>query len=165
MKKLSALFVLVALVFSSNVYAQTSITKIQSLYIYNFIKNIQWQNVSDGYVIGVMANTDVVAEINDILSVRKFNNKSIQVKKISSASQASNCHIVFVSTKYASQVKKIKEGANLKNTLVVSERGQINNGASIAFVLENSKLKFKINESACTASGLQVSKSLISLGV
>jgi len=165
MKKISALFVLVALVFSSNVYAQTSITKIQSLYIYNFIKNIQWQNVSDEYVIGVMANASVVEEINSILGVRKFNNKSIQVKKISSPSQASSCHIVFVSTQYASQVKKIKAGANLKNTLVVSEKGQISNGASIAFVLENSKLKFKINESACTASGLQVSKSLMSLGV
>ncbi len=68
MKKLAALFALVALVFSSNVYAQTSITKIQSLYIYNFIKNIQWQNVSDGYIIGVMANTDVVEEINSILT-------------------------------------------------------------------------------------------------
>ncbi len=165
MKKLSTLFVIAAMVFSSNVNAQTSITKIQSLYIYNFIKNIQWQNVTDEYVIGVMANEKIVEEINSILGVRKFNSKSIQVKRISSASQASSCHIVFVSTQYASQVKKIKAGANLKNTLVVSEKGQINNGASIAFVLDNSKLKFKINQSACASSGLQVSKSLISLGV
>lgn len=165
MKKLSALLVLVAMVFSINVNAQTSITKIQSLYIYNFIKNIQWQNVSDRYVIGVMAKDDVVEEINGILGIRKFNNKSIQVKKITSASQASSCHIVFVSADYSSHVKKIKEGANLKNTLVVSEKGQINNGASIAFVLDNSKLKFKINEKACTASGLQVSQGLKALGV
>ncbi len=153
------------MVFSINANAQTSITKIQSLYLYNFIKNIQWQNVTDEYIIGVMASDNVVEEINDILSVRKFNSKSIKVKKISSASQASNCHIVFVSAKYASQVKKIKAGANLKNTLLVSEKGQINNGASIAFVLDNSKLKFKINEKACTASGLQVSQGLKSLGV
>ena len=165
MKKIIVLFALVALTFSINVNAQTSITKIQSLYIYNFIKNIQWQNVSDKYIIGVYANESTVSEINNILSVRKFNGKTIEVKKITSPAQASSCHIVFVSASYGSQVKKIKAGANLKNTLLVSEKGQINNGASIAFVLENSKLKFKINESACTASGLQVSKSLISLGV
>ena len=54
---------------------------------------------------------------------------------------------------------------NLKNTLIVSERGQLNNGASIAFIVENAKLKFKINEAACKTAGLQVSKGLISLGV
>jgi len=165
MKKLLVAIILSTMAFTTTVSAQTSMTKIQSLYIYNFIKNIQWQNVSDKYVIGVYANTTTVKEINDILGIRKFNGKSIEVKKISSPSQASSCHIVFVSASYGSNVKKIKEGANLKNTLIVSEKGQIKNGASIAFVLENSKLKFKINETACNASGLQVSKTLMSLGV
>jgi uncharacterized protein DUF4154 len=166
MKKLLAAIIISAMAFTTTtVTAQTSITKVQSLYIYNFIKNIQWQNVTDKYVIGVYANDATVKEINSVLGIRKFNGKSIEVKKISSPSQASNCHIVFVSAAYGSNVKKIKEGANLKNTLVVSEKGQINNGASIAFVLENSKLKFKINESACSNSGLQVSQTLKSLGV
>lgn len=165
MKKLIAAIIISTMAFTTTVSAQTSMTKVQSLYIYNFIKNIQWQNVSDKYVIGVYGNETTVSEINTVLGIRKFNGKSIEVKKISSPSEASNCHIVFVSATHGSNVKKIKEAANLKNTLVVSERGQINNGASIAFVLENSKLKFKINETACNASGLQVSKTLMSLGV
>jgi hypothetical protein len=165
MKKLLAAFLIAAMAFSTSVNAQTSITKVQSLYIYNFIKNIQWQNVSDKYVIGVYANDAIVGEINGVLGVREFNGKSIVVKKISSPTQASNCHIVFVSSENADNIKKIKAGANLKNTLIVSEKGQLNNGASIAFVLENSKLKFKINETACAASGLQVSQALKSLGV
>lgn len=165
MKKLFASFIISTLAFTSTVFAQTSITKVQSLYIYNFVKNIQWQNVDSKYVIGVYANDATVKEINDVLGIRQFNGKSFEVKKISSPAQASNCHIVFVSASYGGNVKKIKATANLNNTLVVSERGQLNNGAAIAFVVENSKLKFKINESACTASGLQVSKGLLSLGV
>lgn len=165
MKKLIVAFIISTLAFTTSVSAQTSITKVQSLYIYNFIKNIQWQNVTDKYIVGVYANEATVKEIKSVLGIRKFNGKSIEVKKISSPSQASNCHIVFVSTSYGSNIKKIKAGANLKNTLVISERGHINNGAAIAFVLENSKLKFKINESACNASGLQVSKTLMSLSV
>jgi len=133
--------------------------------MYNFIKNIQWSNVSDTYVVGVYANDATVKEINDVLGVRQFNGKSIVVKKITSPIQASNCHMVYVSASNSNNIIKIKQNANLKNTLVVSEKGQLNNGASIAFVLENSKLKFKINESACSASGLQISKTLISLGV
>ncbi len=165
MKRVVAILILATFGFSTQVNAQASMTKIQSLYIYNFIKNIQWKNVTDKYVIGVFANDKTVDEINGILGIRQFNGKKIEVKKLTSASQASSCHVVFVSAQYGSQVKKMKVGANLKNTLVVSERGQMNNGAAISFVLANSKLKFKISESACNASGLQVSKTLMSLSV
>lgn len=164
MKKVLVAIIIAVFAFNTNASAQTSITKVQSLYMYNFIKNIQWSNVSDTYVVGVYANDAVVNEINAVLGIRQFNGKSIVVKKISSPLQASNCHLVYVSAPNAAQVAAIKSSANLKNTLVVSEKGQLRNGASIAFVLENSKLKFKINESACKASGLQVSKGLISLG-
>lgn len=165
MKKLLASFIIASLAFTASVSAQTSITKVQSLYMYNFIKNIQWNNVSDKYIVGVYASDAVVSEISSVLGVRQFNGKTIQVKKINSPLQASNCHVVYVSSSHAGKVADMKASADLKNTLVVSEKGQLTNGASIAFVLENSKLKFKINESACTASGLQVSKGLISLGV
>jgi len=162
MQKVLVTTLFAAVAFTTSVSAQTSITKVQSLYMYNFIKNIQWNNVNDTYVVGVFANDATVAEINAVLGIRKFNGKSIKVKKITSAAQASNYHVVYVSAANSSKIKPITRS---KNTLVISEKGQLNNGASIAFVLENSKLKFKINESACSASGLQVSKSLMSLGV
>ena len=148
-----------------NMLAQQSITKMHSLYLYNFIKNIQWQNVGNTYVIGVYASNTTVEGIKAVLGTRNFNGKTFEIKKISSPSQVSNCHVVFVSSANSSIIKRIKESANLANTLVVSEKGQLNNGASIAFVLENAKLRFKINEAACKASGLKVSKALLALGI
>ena len=160
MKKVLVATLFTAVAFTTSVSAQTSITEVQSLYMYNFIKNIQWNNVSDTYTIGVYADDATVAEIKAVLGIRKFNGKSILVKKMTSAGQAPNFHIVYVSEANSSKIRAIKSS---KNTLVVSEKGQLNNGASIAFVLENSKLKFKINESACSASGLKISKTLMSL--
>lgn len=169
MKRLKLVIILIALIIGvssqNNVQAQTSMTKIESLYIYNFIKNIQWTNVSDKYIIGVYSNGETFNELKGILSVRKFNGKAIEVKKLNAATDASECHIVFVSGANGGMVKKIVAGADTKNTLIVSERGQLNNGAGIAFVLTNSKLQFKINQATCKASGLQISASLLSLGV
>lgn len=160
-----ALVLVVGLSAHQKVQAQASITKIESLYIYNFIKNIQWSNVNDKYIIGVYASSSVYNELKGILSVRKFNGKAIEVKKLTAPAQASECHIVFVSQSSGGMVKKIVATADTKNTLIVSERGQLNNGAGIAFVLMNSKLQFKINQAACKAAGLQISASLLSLGV
>jgi len=169
MKGLRSLIIICTIVIGISkqnyVQAQTSMTKIESLYIYNFIKNIQWPTVGDKYIIGVYSNKTVFDELKSILSVRKFNGKPIEVKKLSSPTQASECHIVFVSQSFGGMVKKIVAGADMKNTLIVSERGQLNNGAGIAFVLANSKLQFKINKATCTAAGLQISASLLALGV
>lgn len=169
MKNLKSIIIAIILVIGisaqNTCQAQTSITKIESLYIYNFIKNIQWTNISDRYIIGVYSNSSTFDELKGILSIRKFNGKSIEVKKLSAPSQASECHIVFVSSSNGSMVKKIVAGADTKNTLIVSERGQLNNGAGIAFVLSNSKLQFKVNQEAFKAAGIQISATLLSLGV
>lgn len=150
---------------SNQIKAQATMTQVESLYIYNFIKNIQWNNVSDKYIVGVFSNKETYEGINKVLSVRKFNGKSIVLKKLDSPTQASECHVVFVDQSSSSMVKKIVVAADTKNTLIVSERGQLNNGAGIAFVLVNSKLQFKINQDVCKAAGLQISASLLSLGV
>ena len=144
-------------------YGQTTVTKVQSLYIYNFVKNIQWPSVSDKYVIGVYGTDATVSGFKATLAGRNFNGKSFEIKKISSPSQASDCHVVFVGSESVGLLKKISEGANLNNTLIVSEK--VSSNAGISFVEQNSKLKFKINEAKCKASGLQVSNDLMALSV
>lgn len=163
MQKIIVFILVLFFMAMSSSYAQQPVTKMQSLYLYNFIKNIKWSNVEDKYIVGVFGDKSTVAEINDVIGIRKFNNKDIEVIKVSSATEAAKCQIVFVSSRFKSTLKQLNTPSVLKNTLVVSEEGGINNGASIAFILENSKLKFKINEPVCKASGLQISATLLSL--
>ncbi|MCF6361618.1 MAG: YfiR family protein [Cyclobacteriaceae bacterium] len=163
MKKVIVFIFVIFFTGMSSSHAQQPVTKMQSLYIYDFIKNIKWNNVEDKYLVGVFADESTVAAINDVIGIRKFNNKTIEVTKVSTATEAGKCQIVFVSSPFKSTLKQLNTPSVLKNTLLVSEEGGINDGASIAFILENSKLKFKINESVCTASGLQVSATLLSL--
>jgi len=163
MNKITAFLFVIFFTAMSALYAQQPVTKMHSLYLYNFIKNIKWSNVDNKYMVGVFADDKTVKEINNVIGIRNFNNKPIEVKKISSPTEAGNCHIVFVSSSFKSTLKQLNTPAVLKNTLVVSEEGGMNNGASIAFILDNSKLKFKINESVCRSSGLQVSATLLSL--
>lgn len=163
MKKIAVIALLISTSIISSAYAQQSITKMQSLYIYNFIKNIKWKNIETKYVVGVFASDGTVTDITDVLGIRKVNGKSIEVKKISSVTEAGNCQVVFVSDSFKSNIPKMNNPAIHKNTLIISEKGGLDNGVSIAFILENSKLKFKINEQVCKASGLQISATLLSL--
>lgn len=164
MKKVFLLSLLISVILASNARAQQPITKMQSLYIYNFIKNIKWKNVEEKYVVGIFGDDTKVADMNSVIGIRKFNSKVIEVKKITSVTEAGNCQIVFVSSGFNSKINNLNNPTVLKNTLLVSEEGGIDSGVSIAFILEDSKLKFKINEPVCKNSGLQISATLLSLG-
>jgi len=161
------LFIVTALMcftMTFNANGQEAITKIQSLYLYNFAKYIQWSNPGDKFIIGIFADNVSYKQLEAVLKNRKVGTQAIEVKKLSDASESSSCHIVFVDNSYSSTVKKIQESADLNNTLLVTAKDMTDRGAAISFVLKDSKLKFKINQDACRASGLQVSNNLLALG-
>ena len=163
MKKITVITLLISISIMSGAFAQQSVTKMQSLYMYNFIKNIKWKNIETKYIVGVFASDGTVTDMADVLGIRKVNGKTIEVKKISSVTEAGNCQVVFVSDSFKANISKMNNPTIQKNTLIVSEKGGLDNGVSIAFILEDSKLKFKINEQVCKASGLQISATLLSL--
>jgi len=57
------------------------------------------------------------------------------------------------------------DGADLSNTLLVTEGDLMDAGAAISFVYEQSKLNFKISKTKIEQVGLKVSSSLISIGI
>ena len=145
-------------------FGQEAATKVQSLYIYNFAKYIQWSNISDKFVVGIYASQETFEQLSSILKTRNVAGKSFELKRLSSPSDASACHIVYVTQAFSGNVKKINEAGQVSNTLVVSERDLIGKGAAISFVIKDSKLKFKIDVTACEKAGLKVSNSLVALG-
>ncbi len=163
MKHIFILLLLPVVLLTSPAIAQEPVTKMQSLYIYNFIKNIRWRNVDTKYIVGVYGDEKRANEINTIIGIRKFAGKDIEVKTVKSPTEAASCHIVFVPAAYKGMVKKLAIPSVAKNTLIVSEEGGIESGASIAFLIDNSKLKFKVNEQVCKTSGLLISATLLSL--
>ena len=157
-----AILMSVTMAFKSN--GQETISKIQSLYIYNFAKYIQWSNPGDKFIIGIYSDNTSYNELANVLKNRKVGTRAFEVKKLSSPAEASSCHIVFINNSHSSSFKKIQATADLNNTLLVTARDMTDKGASISFILKDQKLKFKINQDACRASGLQVSNNLLALG-
>jgi len=160
------LFSLIVFVASlQSVSAQENIHKVQSLYIYNFAKYIKWNNLGEKFVVGIYASNEAFEQLREVLVVRTIGGKSFDVKKLETPEEASACHIVFIDNTHISKLKKIKDQADLQNTLVVTANDSIDKGAGISFVVRDSKLKFKINVDACKQSGLNVSHNLLALGV
>ena len=160
-------YVIVGLLMTNPLYAQK--TKYQSMFIYNFSKYIKWpDNFNQGkFVIGVLGETDLYKDLKQMAATKKqTNGLTIEVISFSSASNVSNCNLLFVTPKFCNQIDEVSASLSGKPTLIVSDKkGMAKEGAVINFVEDNGKIKFELNRSAADKIGVVISGSLTSLAI
>jgi len=150
----------------TEVFAQVSAYKIQSLFLYNFTKHVKWQNTEgETFTVGIYGNSSAFKEIRENLINKKAWGRSINVIEIESAEDISKCHIAYMARSNKKKILDLIDTSDLSNTLLVTEDDFMDNGAAISFVYEQSKLNFKISKAKIEQVGLKVSGSLISIGI
>lgn len=158
-----------ALLFSGKTKAQETDYKAYTLFVYNFMKYIEWPEASakGDFVVGVMGDSPIFNELQTLAKTKKARGRNIVVKKIATADDANSCHLVYIAPSKSSQLKTIKEKVKGKPVLLVGEReGLAEKGAALSFVtLEDDMLKFDINKNAIEQQNLKIPSSLIALGV
>lgn len=142
--------------------------KFKALFLYNFIKNVEWPaSYKQGdIIIGVFGNNPIIKELETITSTQKSGNQSMKVKLISNLEEVTDCHLIYVSPSKGSSVANLMTKVNGNSTLVVSDtRNGIQQGSAINFLVDGDKLKFEISKSHIEQKGLKVSTALLTLGI
>jgi hypothetical protein len=148
--------------------AQETDYKAYSLFIYNFMKYVEWpENSNKGeFVISVVGDSPINKELQELAENKKLKGRVIVFKRCNNPEEAVNSHLVFLPSSKSSLVKIFKEQTKGKPVLIVAEReGLARKGAGISFVtLEEDDLKFDINKKDIEQHHLRVASSLINLG-
>ena len=144
--------------------AQTNMYKLHSLFLYNFTKHIQWQNVEGDFTIGVFGSANALKEVQANLKGKKYAGKEIRIINIAGIGDANASHLVYMPRSNKNKILNLFDEAEKSNTLFVSEDDLTELGFAISFMLQQSKLGFKVSKSNLEASGLKISSSLLSLG-
>jgi hypothetical protein len=151
-----------------NLKAQDINYKVHAMFMYHFTKYIDWpENKKTGdFVIGVYGNSDILKELEVLASTKKAGAQQIVVKKLNSLSDASQCHIIFVSSSQSGEMEALQQSIGSKPVLIVSEKsGLAKKGSGINFVIADDKLKFEINKSNIESKTLKLSGDLLKLGL
>lgn len=137
--------------------------RLQSIFIYNFMLKIQWPDAyrSGDFIIGVLGESSLIRELNNLASGKKMNNRTIVVKQFSSASEMTPSHLLFIPSgpdceKHLQEaVQKI---GHRQGTLVVTEQeGVLDKGTVINFIIRDKKIRFEINDQIAEKYGFKVS--------
>jgi YfiR/HmsC-like len=122
--------------------------KIQSLFVYNFAKYIEWpsdQQKGD-FIVGVVGEEAALKQFKTTLDGRPKGNQKIFVQNASSVNYK-QCHIIFVTSDKIGQLDKVKQDiAGLPIVIVTEKEGALKNGSTINMVQKNGKMGFEIAE-------------------
>jgi hypothetical protein len=166
MKRKAILFLLIGLFGSFVVSAQEDMFK--ALFMYNFTKYLEWPSEykNGDFVITVVGNSGLVAELEKLASKKKVGNQTIVVNKVNNASEIGKSHIVYLTTSKSSELGTLKSSLSTKPTLIVTDKnGLAKEGAGINYVMQDGKQKFEINPGAVESTGLKLHNSLVALGI
>jgi len=168
MRKLTTLVTILFFVATSLVNAQ--VAQLQSMFIYNFTKQIEWPPAyrQGEFVIGVLGNSQIVAELSKLAQTKTVGSQRIVVKKFTTAKAIEKCHILFVSQDASSSTEKAVEKIteNSFNTLIIGEQeGLTQSGAAINFVIRDRRQNFELKKANAAKYGLKISAYIEKLAI
>lgn len=140
--------------------------QLHAVYIYSFIRYIQWPNNTGNFTIGVLGESPINSHLDNMAATKKAGSRTIVIKKFSSASEVTPTDILFIANSVEESVEAFKSTSISNNTLIITEKeGQGMAGSAINFIEKNSKLAFELNKSSIEEAGLKVSSELARLAI
>ena len=168
MKKSLLLIILIFSLPCFKVFSQETDYKSYTLFIYNFMKYIEWpsNNTQGDFIIGVVGESAIVTELEKLSQTKKIKNRNIVIKKFQNLNELANCHLVYIPPNKSSMLKEIITIVQGKPVLLIAEReGLAKKGAAFSFVIEEDDiLKFEVNKTIIEKQQLKIPSVLLSLG-
>jgi len=153
---------------NNKVNAQSTDYKAYSLYVYNFMKYVEWpEEESKGdFVIALVGDSKIKDELLVLSNHKKLKGRKIVFKVFAKVEDITYCHLLYVSSSKSSSIKMINKKFAAKPMLIVGEREQsVYKGAALSFLTtDEDELKFDINKKEIESHKLKISSSLIKLG-
>jgi hypothetical protein len=160
---------IISLGFNSLAQEQPSEYQIKAAFLFNFAKFVEWPpkafaETNSPIVIGVLGKNVFGNELERTIRDKRVYNRPFKFKNFESAGEATNCHILFISSSEKDNFAKIIGSLQSASVLTVSDSdGFIKAGGMINFLIEDTKIRFQINDEAAKKAGLVISSKLLSL--
>jgi hypothetical protein len=142
-------------------------SKIKAVYLYNFTRYFEWpdEKKENNFVIYVVGkNEALISELKNLAGKKKVGNQDIEIKNSSSFDPSISSNIIYFTPDVLKPITDAASKNKKKGALVVAESpGACKAGASINFIVAESKLKFEYNKNTAVKAGLKTNEDFKAL--
>ena len=153
--------------FAANAKAQTEQGEaaLKAVFIYNFTKYVDWDNIGNEFVIGVIGSSPIENALTEIAKTNTIKNKKIIIRHYARPQDIRTCQILFIAKKSSYSLSSILNEVGRGVLTIGEEDGYSREGTAFNFVIINDKLKFEANLRAIDEAGLKASSQLLKLAI
>ena len=142
--------------------------RIKAAYLYQLGRYVQWpakafSSPAAPFVIGVLQQDPIAADLDQIAQVKKIENRPIQIRRFSPDGNVPACHILFLPASLAPEVQAaVVRKLSGKNVLLVGDTDKfLDLGGAVRFVIEENNVRLHIALKAAQREGLTISSKLL----
>jgi hypothetical protein len=170
---LNLLLTCLALAGGNGVAQESSPTEyqIKAAFIFNFAKFVVWPptafaEVTSPIIIGILGDNPFHDDLARTVRNKTIDDHPLVIKELRAPSDATNCHILFISSSEKNRLPEILKSLRDASVLTVGEMdGFTENGGMINLVIKDQKIRFQINNGEAAKAGLKISSKLMSLAL
>jgi hypothetical protein len=143
--------------------------QVKAVFLEKFGQFVEWPDhafagVGSPLVIGVFGENPFRDALENLAAKDTLNRRAIVVRQIKSPSDLKGCHVVFSPASVKAREPEVLAEVHGLGILTVGETDNfIQNGGMITFVVEDSRIRFEINDAAARCAGLKISSKLLAL--
>jgi hypothetical protein len=153
--------------FSARAAASESLEyQVKAAFLLNFARFIEWPpesfKSSDAPLsICILGEDPFDGSLDQIAGGEVVNGRKVTIQRLGSAPLPASCRVLFI----GAHNKDLKIPPDLGPGVLTVGEGEdfIRAGGMIAFVLENRRVRFDINQTAATSAGFKISSKLLSV--
>ncbi len=148
---------------TGNAFGQVGIEKAEAMFIYNIARLVEWpaDYRTGSFVIGILGTSEVANELTAYVVGKKVGFQDIEIKRFKTPDEVAKCHILFIPYAKTALIADVASKVGNFSTLIISEKkGGIELGATINFLVLETKLSFELKPDNAVKCNLKISTRL-----
>jgi hypothetical protein len=143
--------------------------EIKAAFLFNFTQFVEWPEHSfpvakSPFIIGILGEDPFGSVLEEIVAGEKVKGHPVIIQHYYSAHDFRNCQILYVAAESQELFRNCLNKVNEQNVLTVSDIPDFtDSGGMIEFILENKKIRLRINLDRARNAGLSIDSRLLRL--
>jgi hypothetical protein len=142
---------------------------VKAAFISRFTGYVEWPATTFNggeFVIAVLGAPQVADELQRLVAERPVKNLPTRVRKITTAAQAREAHVLYVGLQYGGNLDRLTKDLGPRPVLVVADHPHgLDEGSIINLLLVDQRVRFEVSLPAAQRAGLKLSSELLSVAV
>jgi hypothetical protein len=140
---------------------------VEAAYLFNFGKFMRVANhTGSNFTIGILGSNPFGGTLEQLTAKESIDGHPMHISRVSTPEEARSCDIVFVGESDPARVDRDLAELNSAPVLTVSSAsGFVDRGGMIQFVVQQNRVRFRVNLDAVTRAHIQLSSELLKVAV